>query len=46
MSTAPISSALSILGFDEIHVHNAGNQTAFIKAFGDHVIPNLKWNNV
>ena len=35
------------LGFDEIHVHNVGrNQTAFINAFGEHVIPNLKWNNV
>jgi hypothetical protein len=34
------------LGFDEIHVHNVGrNQTAFIKAFGEHVIPNLKWMN-
>lgn len=32
------------LGFDEIHVHNVGrNQVAFIKAFGEHVIPNLQW---
>ncbi len=28
------------LGFDEIHIHNVGrNQEAFIKAFGEHVIP-------
>ncbi|HEX9371891.1 MAG TPA: TIGR03557 family F420-dependent LLM class oxidoreductase [Roseiflexaceae bacterium] len=31
------------LGFDEIHVHNVGrNQEAFIKAFGEQVIPSLK----
>ncbi len=32
------------LGFDEIYVHNVGrNQEEFIRAFGDHVIPKLKW---
>lgn len=31
------------LGFDEIHIHNVGrNQEAFIKAFGEHVIPHIK----
>ncbi len=31
------------LGFDEIYVHNVGrNQEAFIKAFGEHVIPHIK----
>jgi G6PDH family F420-dependent oxidoreductase len=31
------------MGFDEIHVHNVGrNQEAFIKAFGEHVIPSLR----
>lgn len=32
------------LGFNEIHVHNVGrNQDAFIKAFGEQVIPKLRW---
>lgn len=32
------------LGFTEIHVHNVNvNQEAFIKAYGEKVIPNLKW---
>jgi coenzyme F420-dependent glucose-6-phosphate dehydrogenase len=31
------------LGFDEIYVHNVGrNQEAWIKAFGEHVLPKLK----
>jgi G6PDH family F420-dependent oxidoreductase len=31
------------LGFDEIHIHNVGrNQEAFIKAFGEKVIPALQ----
>jgi coenzyme F420-dependent glucose-6-phosphate dehydrogenase len=30
------------IGFDEVHVHNVGrNQEAFIKAFGERVIPTL-----
>jgi G6PDH family F420-dependent oxidoreductase len=33
------------LGFNEIHIHNVGrNQEQFIKAFGEQVIPNLKWS--
>ena len=32
------------LGFDEIYVHNVNvNQEAFIKAYGEQVIPKLKW---
>ncbi len=32
------------LGFGEIYVHNVGrNQEAFIKAYGEQVIPNLTW---
>jgi G6PDH family F420-dependent oxidoreductase len=32
------------LGFTEIYVHNVGrNQEAFIKAYGEHVIPKLRW---
>ncbi|HEV2067383.1 MAG TPA: TIGR03557 family F420-dependent LLM class oxidoreductase [Thermomicrobiales bacterium] len=32
------------LGFDEIHVHNVNReQDAFIKAYGEKVIPNLNW---
>lgn len=32
------------LGFKEIHIHNVNrDQEAFIKAFGEKVIPNLKW---
>jgi coenzyme F420-dependent glucose-6-phosphate dehydrogenase len=32
------------LGFTEIHVHNVGrNQEAFIRAFGEQVIPRLRW---
>jgi alkanesulfonate monooxygenase SsuD/methylene tetrahydromethanopterin reductase-like flavin-dependent oxidoreductase (luciferase family) len=31
------------LGFSEIHVHNVGrNQEAFLKVFGEHVLPALK----
>lgn len=31
------------LGFDEIHVHNVGrNQEAFIRAFGEQLIPSLR----
>ncbi|MEP6680936.1 MAG: TIGR03557 family F420-dependent LLM class oxidoreductase [Chloroflexota bacterium] len=31
------------MGFDEIHLHNVGrNQTEFIEAFGQHVIPKLE----
>lgn len=34
------------LGFDEVYVHNCGrNQEEFIKAYGEHVIPNLKWKS-
>lgn len=34
------------LGFNEVYVHNVGrNQEAFIKAFGEKVIPNLKWSD-
>jgi alkanesulfonate monooxygenase SsuD/methylene tetrahydromethanopterin reductase-like flavin-dependent oxidoreductase (luciferase family) len=30
-------------GFDEVHVHNVGrNQPAFIRAYGERVIPQLK----
>ncbi|MDI3340845.1 MAG: TIGR03557 family F420-dependent LLM class oxidoreductase [Sphaerobacter sp.] len=33
------------LGFTEVYVHNVGrNQEAFIRAFGEHVIPNLRWH--
>jgi coenzyme F420-dependent glucose-6-phosphate dehydrogenase len=32
------------LGFGEIYIHNVGrNQEAFIKAYGERVIPNLTW---
>lgn len=32
------------LGFTEVYVHNVGrNQEAFIKAYGEQVIPNLNW---
>lgn len=32
------------LGFKEIHIHNVNrDQETFIKAFGEKVIPNLKW---
>lgn len=32
------------LGFDEIHVHNVGrNQEQFIRAFGEQVIPHVRW---
>jgi G6PDH family F420-dependent oxidoreductase len=32
------------LGFQEIHVHNVNrNQAEFIEAYGNHVVPNLKW---
>lgn len=32
------------LGFQEIHVHNVNReQESFIKAYGEKVIPNLKW---
>lgn len=32
------------LGFDEIYVHNVGrNQEAFIRAYGERVIPRLRW---
>ncbi|MCA9834656.1 MAG: TIGR03557 family F420-dependent LLM class oxidoreductase [Thermomicrobiales bacterium] len=32
------------LGFKEIHIHNVNrDQESFIKAFGEKVIPNLKW---
>ena len=32
------------LGFNEIYVHNVGrNQEEFIAAYGEHVLPNLKW---
>lgn len=32
------------LGFTEVYVHNVGrNQEAFIRAYGDQVIPKLKW---
>jgi coenzyme F420-dependent glucose-6-phosphate dehydrogenase len=31
------------MGFDEIYIHNVGrNQAAFIKAFADRVLPQLK----
>jgi coenzyme F420-dependent glucose-6-phosphate dehydrogenase len=34
------------LGFTEIHVHNVGrNQAAFIKMFGEQIIPALKWSH-
>lgn len=33
------------LGFEEIHVHNVNrDQEQFIKAYGEKVVPNLKWN--
>ena len=32
------------LGFTEVYVHNVGrNQEEFIKAYGERVIPNLRW---
>jgi hypothetical protein len=32
------------LGFDEIYLHNVGrNQEEFIKAYGERVIPKLRW---
>ena len=32
------------LGFTEVYVHNVGrNQEAFIRAYGEHVIPALRW---
>jgi coenzyme F420-dependent glucose-6-phosphate dehydrogenase len=32
------------LGFDEVYVHNVGpNQGEFVRAYGKHVIPNLRW---
>ena len=32
------------LGFQEIHIHNVNReQESFIKAYGEQVIPNLKW---
>ncbi len=32
------------LGFQEIHIHNVNrDQETFIKAYGEQVIPNLKW---
>ena len=32
------------LGFKEIHIHNVNReQEPFIKAYGEQVIPNLKW---
>ena len=32
------------LGFDEVYVHNVGrNQEAFIRAYGERVIPKLRW---
>lgn len=32
------------LGFKEVHVHNVNvEQEAFIKAYGEHVVPKLKW---
>jgi hypothetical protein len=32
------------LGFDEVYVHNVGrNQEEFIKAYGERVIPKLRW---
>jgi hypothetical protein len=31
------------MGFDDIYLHNVGrNQEAFIRAFGENVIPRLK----
>jgi G6PDH family F420-dependent oxidoreductase len=33
------------LGFTEVYVHNVGrNQEAFISAYGEQVIPNLRWS--
>ena len=32
------------LGFDEVYVHNVGrNQDEFIRAYGEEVVPNLRW---
>ena len=32
------------LGFDEVYIHNCGrNQEEFIKAYGERVIPKLRW---
>ncbi len=32
------------LGFDEVYVHNVGrNQEEFIRAYGERVIPKLRW---
>lgn len=34
------------LGFNEVYIHNVGRtQEAFIKAYGERVIPNLRWPN-
>ncbi|WP_119070302.1 TIGR03557 family F420-dependent LLM class oxidoreductase [Rubrobacter indicoceani] len=34
------------LGFDEVYVHNVGrNQEKFIEAYGERVIPKLKWKS-
>jgi hypothetical protein len=31
------------MGFDEVYVHNVGrNQSAFIRAYGERVLPELK----
>jgi coenzyme F420-dependent glucose-6-phosphate dehydrogenase len=32
------------LGFDEVYIHNVGrNQEEFIRAYGERVIPKLRW---
>ncbi len=32
------------LGFDEVYVHNVGrNQEEFVRAYGERVIPKLRW---
>ncbi len=32
------------LGFDEVYVHNVGcHQEEFIRAYGERVIPKLRW---
>ena len=34
------------LGFGEIYIHNVGrNQTEFIEAYGQHVLPALRWKS-
>lgn len=50
LTTADLSLHTSYLqhwidvGFQEIHIHNVNrDQEAFIKAYGESVIPNLKW---